>query len=44
VALFYDAGFSPYQIEKWLGIPALTGYNWLEVVAECDVTAIGDTP
>jgi transposase len=44
VALLYDAGFSPYQIEEWLGIPAQTGYNWLEVVAERDVTALGDAP
>lgn len=44
VALLYEAGFSPYQIEEWLGIPAQTGYNWLEVVAERDVTALGDAP
>ncbi len=34
VALLYDARFSPYQIEQLLGIPAPTGYNWLEVVTE----------
>lgn len=34
VALLYDAGFSPYEIEELLGVPAPTGYNWLEVVAE----------
>jgi len=44
IALLYDAGFSPYQIEQLLGIPAPTGYNWLEVVAERDVTALGDAP
>ena len=27
VALLYDAGFSPYQIEQLLGFPAPTGYN-----------------
>jgi transposase len=44
VALLYDAGFSPYEIEEFLGIPAQTGYNWLEVVAEREVTALGDAP
>jgi len=44
VALLYDAGFSPYQIEQLLGFPAPTGYNWLEVVAEREVTALGDAP
>jgi hypothetical protein len=42
VALLYDAGFSPYEIEGLLGIPAQTGYDWLKVVAE--VTALGDAP
>lgn len=44
VALLYDAGFSAYEIENLLGVPAQTGYNWLEVVAEGDVTALGDAP
>lgn len=44
VALLYDAGFSPYQIEEILGLPAQTGYNWLDVVAERDPTALGDAP
>ena len=44
VALLYDAGFSPYEIKEILGFPAQTGYNWLEVVAERDPTALGDVP
>lgn len=44
VALLYDAGFSPYEIEELLGIPAQTGYNWLEVVAERGDLALGDAP
>jgi len=27
-----------------LGFPAPTGYNWLDVVAEREVTALGDAP
>lgn len=44
VALLYDAGFSPYQIEEILGFPAQTGYNWLDVVAERGGSALGDAP
>jgi hypothetical protein len=44
VALLYNAGFSAYEIEDLLGFPAQTWYNWLEVVAERDVTALGDAP
>ncbi len=44
VTLLYDAGFSAYEIEDLLGVPAQTGYNWLEAVAEREVTALGDAP
>jgi transposase len=44
VALLYDAGLSPYEIEEILGFPAQTGYNWLDVVTERDPTALGDAP
>ena len=41
-ALLYDAGFSPYTIEDFLGLPAQTAYGWLNTVAERDVTALGN--
>ena len=44
VALLYEAGFSPYTIEDLLGFPVQTGYNWLNIVAERDPTALGDAP
>ena len=44
VALLYEAGFSPYTIEDLLGFPAQTAYNWLNIVAERDPTALGDAP
>lgn len=44
VALLYVAGHSPYAIEEVLGIPAQTAYDWLDVVAERDLDALGDAP
>ena len=35
---------SPYDIERVLGISAQTVYDWLDVVAERDLTALGDAP
>ena len=34
VALLYADGSSPYEIERLLGIPAQTLYDWLDTVAE----------
>lgn len=44
VALLYADGSSPYEIERLLGIPAQTVYDWLDTVAERDVLALGDLP
>jgi hypothetical protein len=44
VALLYVDGFSPNRIEQLLGVPAQTAYDWLDVVAEREVTALGDAP
>jgi len=40
----YNAGFSAYEIEDLLGVPVQTRCNWLEVIAEREVTALGDAP
>ncbi len=44
VALLYDAGISAYEIEDLLGVPAQTGCNWLQIVAERCYVALGDAP
>lgn len=44
VALLYAAGSSPYKIERLLGIPAQTVYDWLDTVAEREGVALGDLP
>lgn len=44
VALLYADGSSPYEIERLLGIPAQTVYDWLDTVAERDALALGDLP
>jgi len=44
VALLYVDGFSPNRIEQLLGVPAQTAYDWLDVVAERELTALGDAP
>ena len=43
-ALLYADGFSPYEIERLLGFPAQTVYDWLDTVAERDAFALGDRP
>ena len=43
-ALMYTEGMSPYEIEEVLGFPAQTVYDWLDVVAERDLAALGDAP
>jgi transposase len=43
-ALLYADGSSPYGIERLLGFPAQTVYDWLDTVAERDVFALGDRP
>jgi transposase len=43
-ALLYEQGLSPAEIERWLGFPEQTVYDWLDVVAERDPTALGDLP
>ncbi|WP_254530780.1 IS630 family transposase [Natrinema gelatinilyticum] len=44
VALLYADGSSPYEIERLLGIPAQTVYDWLDTVAEREGVALGDLP
>ena len=44
VALLYAGGSSPYEIERLLGIPAQTVYDWLDTVAERNGVALGDRP
>jgi len=43
-ALLYDQGRSPAEIKRLLGFPEQTVYDWLDVVAERDLTALGDLP
>lgn len=43
-ALLYGQGKSPAEIEELLGFPEQTVYDWLDTVAECDSTALGDLP
>ena len=43
-ALMYTEGMSPYEIEGVLGFPAQTIYDWLDVVTERDLVALGDVP
>ncbi len=43
-ALLYTEDMSPYEIERVLGFPAQTVYDWLDVVAERDLAALGDAP
>ena len=43
-ALLYADGSSPYEIERLLGFPAQTVYDWLDIVAERDSVALGDCP
>lgn len=43
-ALLYRQGKSPAEIEKLLGFPEQTVYDWLDTVAERDLTALGDLP
>ncbi|WP_435079001.1 IS630 family transposase [Halococcus sp. AFM35] len=44
VALLYLDGDSPAKIQRLLGIHEQTIYDWLDDVAERDVTALGDRP
>lgn len=43
-ALLYVQGKSPAEIEQLLGFPEQTVYDWLDTVAERDLTALGDLP
>lgn len=43
-ALLYRQGKSPAEIEELLGFPEQTVYDWLDTVAERDLTALGDLP
>ena len=43
-ALLYRQGKSPAEIENLLGFPEQTVYDWLDTVAERDLTALGDLP
>ncbi|TKX50458.1 IS630 family transposase [Halorubrum sp. ASP121] len=43
-ALLYEQGNSPAEIEELLGFPEQTVYDWLDTVAERDLTALGDLP
>lgn len=43
-ALLYRQGKSPAEIEQLLGFPEQTVYDWLDTVAERDLTALGDLP
>jgi len=43
-ALLYRQGKSPAEIEKLLGFPEQTVYDWLDTVAERNLTALGDLP
>ena len=43
-ALLYRQGKSPAEIEKLLGFPEQTVYDWLDTVTERDLTALGDLP
>ena len=44
VALEYKAGLSPAKIQQKYGWHEQTVYDWLDVVAERDLTALGDAP
>jgi len=41
-ALEYKSGLSPAELEEKYGWPEQTIYGWLDVVAERDLTALGD--
>lgn len=43
-ALLYEHGHSPAEIERLLGFPEQTVYDWLDTVAERDPDALGDLP
>jgi len=43
-AVLYSQGKSPAEIEQLLGFPEQTIYDWLDVVAERDLAALGDLP
>ena len=43
-AVLYKQGKSPAQIERLLGFPEQTVYDWLDTVAKRDLTALGDLP
>ena len=43
-AVLYKQGNSPAEIERLLGFPEQTVYDWLDTVAERDLTALGDLP
>ncbi len=42
--LEYKSGLSPAKLEDKYGWPEQTIYGWLDVVAERDLTALGDAP
>ena len=41
-ALLYRQGKSPAEIERLLGFPEQTVYDWLDTVAERELTTLGD--
>jgi hypothetical protein len=41
-AVLYKQGNSPAEIERLLGFREQTVYDWLDTVAERDLTALGD--
>ena len=43
-ALEYKSGLSPAEIEEKYGWSEQTVYGWLDIVAERDLTALGDAP
>jgi len=43
-ALEYKSGLTPDEIEEKYAWPEQTVYDWLTVVAERDLTALGDAP
>ena len=43
-AVLYSQGNSPAEIEQLLGFPEQTVYDWLDVVAERELSALGDLP
>jgi len=40
-ALLYTEDMSPYKIERVLGFPAQTVYDWLDLAAERDLSTQG---